>query len=206
MSLTKVGFRPKESGFDVTNGEVAGAQRKVDALQRELDQITRRVNDVNRRLLEHNAGVLSRAFALDSKNLTVEGEGASLSGDDQSSAASSSSVATSAAPTPFGSSHFYAGHSNANQPASTDNQLSALRAALDAAKKREIQLERDLKHAELEKLERETMLSMDLQAAEETIQSLSAEASRAAGLEGQVLELLDQRDIWRERLLYSSKP
>jgi chromosome segregation ATPase len=75
-----------------------------------------------------------------------------------------------------------------------ERQLTELSGALDLAKKKEASLVREVRHLQLEKDERETVLSMEVQAAEERISTLRAEANRVAGLEGQVAQLMEERE------------
>lgn len=208
--------------------QLDAANRKVDLAQKEVWKIGERVNEIRRKLLEHRASVLSYSVrSLEKKASPGESDGDS---SNITSGYSSPSRSTQMSPTPssmtsvlsspskgkFDGAHFFAGHSDAVVPrllgptppgvssqvvTELEEKLNAAEAALQEANAKRSELSREVSMLHLEKEQIETMLGMDVQAAEDTIQALEREATRMGTVDVQVKAFEEEREAWmRDRI------
>ena len=115
----------------------------------------------------------------------------------------------------FDGAHLFVGHGNnivpkrkllvsaeaaAAEIASLEEKLKAVKDSLTAAGRKQAEMARELSRVRLEKQEVETMMGMDLQAAEETITALDKEIPRLEKLDSEIRQLRAEKGIWeRER-------
>ncbi|KAG6373773.1 Up-regulated during septation-domain-containing protein [Boletus reticuloceps] len=211
LSLSRVNAAHRKVSKQ-TEEQLETAERKVATAQKELWRVSERTSEVYRKLLEHRAGVLGYSVHKMEKKFLPSLNGVSV--PDASRALtpnrnSTISSVTSAPSTPskFDGAHLFAGHVDAQipkapLPASDITTLEAnLRAAtesLNAANKKNAELARELSHLRLEKEELETMMSMELQSAEETVAALENELPRFEEIQARCDELTKQRVQWEE--------
>ncbi|THH33529.1 hypothetical protein EUX98_g696 [Antrodiella citrinella] len=203
------------------------ANRKVDTAQKEVWRISERVNEVQRKLLEHRASVLSYSVrSLEKKSAPPESDGDSsnitsgYSSPSRSTMSPTPSSMTSVLSSPlkgkFDGAHFFAGHSDAVVPrlpgsappgpspqviAELEEKLKAAEAAVLAVTAQRGELSREVSMLHLEKEQIETTLSMEVQAAEDTIQALEREAERMGSMDVQVKAFEEEREVWmRDRI------
>ncbi|THH02164.1 hypothetical protein EW026_g656 [Hermanssonia centrifuga] len=201
-----------------TSEQLDAANRKVDLTQKELWRISERANEVQKKLLEHRAGVLSRSLR------TLEGRNAQ-SGDDTTTsgystpnrssqmspitASSVTSVQTASSKGRFEGAHLFAGHADSIAPYSPrlapqtingtielEEKLQAATIALEAAMAKQAEMEQDLSMLRLEKEQVETTLGMEVQQAEDTINSMEQELANFRDLEPQLQALQEEREEW----------
>lgn len=187
LSLSKVNAAHKKVSRQ-TAEQLDAASVRVDSAQRDLSQVSSRASDVHRRLMEHRAAVLS--FSVRSLERKIAGDDSGYESSNRSTLLSPPLPASPAGR--FDGAHFFAGHADAVVP---KRHLSAdaaaaelailedrLRAAQAEAVKKESDMLRELSMVQLEKQEVETLMGMDLQAAEETIAALEKEIPRLESL------------------------
>ncbi|KAJ8087043.1 hypothetical protein PM082_005868 [Marasmius tenuissimus] len=228
VSLSKVNQSANKKISQKTDEQLEAANKRVDAAQKELWRLSERANEVHRKLVEHRAGVLSWSVKNMEKkvNPVMNGTGkgkASMNGinsgdsgyDSPMSPASTTSSLNGNGNATFDGFHFFAGHANATVPSSRDikdhasltaevssleSKLKAATASLAEATKKQGEMARELSMLRLEKEEVETMMSMDLQNAEETIAALEKELPALESLETELETLREEKTRWeRER-------
>ncbi|KAF8969381.1 hypothetical protein BDZ97DRAFT_1795338, partial [Flammula alnicola] len=109
----------------------------------------------------------------------------------------------------FDGAHLFAGHADAIVPkaklspeaaaaaiAALEDKLKTAKDALATASKKQAEMTRELSMMRLEKQEVETVMGMDLQAAEETIAALEKEIPRLEELDAEVQVLREEKDGW----------
>lgn len=214
VSLSKVNASHKNVTKQ-TEKQLENANQRVDAAQKELWSISERANDVHRRLMEHRAGVLSFSVRNMEKKMAPTPTSYDSGYDSNRStiiSPASTSVTASSSPKPrFDGAHFFAGHSDAVTPkkrlspevaaveiAALETKLKAATQSLATASKQQAELTRELSLVRLEKQEVETMTAFDLQAAEETISALEKDLPRLEGLDAEVQELLQEKEVWEQ--------
>lgn len=217
LSLSKVNASHKRVSQQTTD-QLNAANARVDSAQKEYWKVSNRVNEVNKRLMEHRAGVLS--FSVRTMEKQMSPQLADDSGYDSSNRSTLTSPAsssfTSALPSKsrFEGAHLFAGHADTIVPkrnllpeaaaaeiASLEQKLKAAKESLTAAGKKQVEMARELSLLRLEKQEVETTMSLDLQAAEETIVALEKEIPRLEELDLEVRQLREEKGIWeRERV------
>ncbi|KAG6841855.1 hypothetical protein C0991_006263 [Blastosporella zonata] len=219
VSLSKMNAATKKVSKQ-TEDQLASANGRVDTAQQELWRISERAHEVHRRLLEHRAGVLSYSVRnLEKTALQGAGNGAGEdSGYDSSNrstlmspASSSMTGVSSSTKARFDGRHLFAGHVDAVIPrrqlssdaaaaeiTSLEEKLKAATESLTAASRKQAELSRELTMMKLEKEEVETMMSLDLQSAEDTIKELQEETSMLEELDAAVQALQAEKKIWLE--------
>ncbi|KAL0580501.1 hypothetical protein V5O48_001488 [Marasmius crinis-equi] len=228
VSLSKVNQSTNKKIAQKTDEQLEAANKRVDAAQKELWRLSERANEIHRKLVEHRAGVLSWSVKnMERKvNPTVNGNEkgkAPVNGinsgdsgyDSPLSPASSLSSLNGNSVATFDGFHFFAGHASATVPSSRglkdhasltaevttlESKLKAATASLAEATKKQGEMARELSMMRLEKEEVETMMSMELQNAEETIAALEKELPALEGLEVELDTLREEKTRWeRER-------
>ncbi|KAG6813037.1 hypothetical protein H0H92_014572 [Tricholoma furcatifolium] len=212
-SLSRVNKNPKKN-----EEQLISANARVDAVQQEVWRLSERSHETYRRLLEHRAGVLSYSVRNLEKKATPLTNGAGEdSGYDSSRstlmspASSSMTGVSSSVKTRFDGPHLFAGHADAVVPrrflssdaaiaeiGSLEEKLKAATESLTAAGRKQAELTRELKMLKLEKQEVETVMSLDLQSAEETINALRIETSKLEDLDNAVRQLQEEKNAWLE--------
>lgn len=215
ISLSKVNASHKKLSKQ-TEEQLEAANRRVDAAQKELWSVSERANEVHRRLMEHRAGVLS--YSVRNMEKKIAPAASSYDSGYDSNRSTMISPNTSVTGASIGSSkprfdgaHFFAGHADAIVPkkqlspeaaaleiSSLEAKLRAATESLSAASKQQAELTRELSLVRLEKQEAETMMSLELQTAEETILALEKELPRLEGLDAEVQELLQEKEEWEQ--------
>lgn len=203
LSLSKVNAAHKKVSRQ-TAEQLDAASVRVDSAQRDLSQVSSRASDVHRRLMEHRAAVLS--FSVRSLERKIAGDDSGYESSNRSTLLSPPLPASPAGR--FDGAHFFAGHADAVVP---KRHLSAdaaaaelailedrLRAAQAEAVKKESDMLRELSMVQLEKQEVETLMGMDLQAAEETIAALEKEIPRLESLDAEIKALREERARWED--------
>ncbi|KAF8204781.1 hypothetical protein BJ912DRAFT_939289 [Pholiota molesta] len=187
--------------------QLDAANRRVDTAQRELYKVSDRASDVHRRLMEHRAAVLSFSVrTLEKKIAPPPSEDSGYDSSNRSTLLSPTMSTAGGLMSPasrFDGAHLFAGHADTVVP---KRQLSAeaaikLKSAKDAltnAGKKQAEMARELSMLQLEKQEVETMMGMDLQAAEETIAAMEKEIPRLEELDNEVKDLREKEEL-RER-------
>ena len=191
LSLSKVNASHKKVSQQTTD-QLNSANARVESAQKEYWKVSNRANEVHKKLMEHRAGVLS--FSVRSMEKKLSPQLADDSGYYDSSnqstlidPASPSSISASSK-SRFDGAHLFAGHADTIVPkrklsaeaaaaeiASLEEKLKAVEYSLSAAGKKQAEMARELSMVRLEKQEVETMMGLDLQAAEETIAALDKE-------------------------------
>jgi chromosome segregation ATPase len=211
VSLSKVNSSHKKVSQQTTD-QLKAANDRVDSAQKEHWKVSNRVNEVHKKLMEHRAGVLS--FSVRSMEKKMSSYLAEDVGSNQSTLVG---PASSSGATPskfrFDGAHLFAGHADTIVPkrklsadaaaaeiTSLEKQLKAAKDSLTAVGKKQAEMARELSMIQLEKQEVETMMGMDLQAAEETIAALEKEIPRLEDLDSEVRQLREEKGRWeRER-------
>ena len=215
LSLSKVNASNKKVSQQTTD-QLNAANARVDSAQKEYWKVSNRVNEVHKKLMEHRAGVLSFSVRTMEKKMSPHLADDSGYDSNRSTLTSPTSSFTGAIPSKsrFDGAHLFAGHADtivpkpklspesaAAQIASLDEKLKAAKDSLTAAGKKQAEMARELSMIRLEKQEVETMMGMDLQAAEETIAALEKEIPRLEELDSEVRHLREEKGSWeRERL------
>ncbi|KAJ3488781.1 hypothetical protein NLJ89_g11582 [Agrocybe chaxingu] len=212
LSLSKVNASHKKVSKQ-TSEQLDAANRRVDSAQTELWKVSDRVNEVNRRLMEHRAGVLGFQVRNMEKKMSSSTEDSSESNRStlMSPALSSMTSVSSSSKGRFDGAHLFAGHADAIVPKAKLSaeaaaaEITALEEKLKAAKdqltesgKKQAEMTRELSLMRLEKQEVETVMGMDLQAAEETIAALEKEIPRLEELNEEVQTLRKEKSAWEE--------
>lgn len=219
ISLTRVNASHKKISKQ-TDEQLEAANRRVDVAQKELWRVSERLNEVQKRLLEHRAGVLSYSVRSMEKKMApqVNGDGEDSGYDTPShrgapmspTTSSMTGMSTSSRKPRFDGAHLFAGHADAvvpkrgRSPATTgemielEEKLKAATESLTAAGKKQGEMSRELSLLRLEKEEVETMMGMDLQSAEETINALEKELPRLESLETQLNGLIEEKSGWEK--------
>ena len=214
LSLSKVNASHKKLSQQTTE-QLDAANARVDAAQKEYWKISNRVNDVYKKLMEHRAGVLSFSVRSMEKKMAPPPHLADDSGYDSSSRSTHTSPTSSSftggipSKSRFDGAHLFAGHADAIVPkvklsaeaaateiASLEEKLKAAKDSLTAAGKKQAEMARELSMMRLEKQEVETIMGMDLQAAEETIVALEKEIPRLEELDSEVRQLREEKGTW----------
>ncbi|KAG6891308.1 hypothetical protein C0992_009189 [Termitomyces sp. T32_za158] len=217
VSLSKVNASTKKVSKQ-TEEQLAAANKRVDAAQQDLFRLSERVHEVYRRLLEHRASVLSYSLRNLEKAATrgsANGVGedpeydSSIRNTLMSPSTSSMTGFSTSAKARFDGPHLFAGHAEAIVPrrkysgevaaveiTSLEEKLKAATDSLTAAGKKQAELTRELSMMKLEKAEVETMMSLDLQSAEETIQALRKEMSKLEELDAAIKQLQEEKRAW----------
>ncbi|KAG6850194.1 hypothetical protein H0H93_016623 [Arthromyces matolae] len=220
VSLSRVNAAAKKVSKQ-NEEQVAASNQRVDTVQQELWRVSERAHEVQRRLLEHRAGVLSYSLRRLEKAAQGTANGAGEdSGYDSSrrntllSPTSSMTGFSASAKSRFDGPHLFAGHSDAVVPrrqlpsdtaaaeiTALEEKLKAATESLTAASRKQVELTRELTMMKLEKEEVETMMGLDLQSAEETIQDLKNETSKLEELEFEMHQLQEEKEAWlQERM------
>lgn len=217
LSLSKVNASNKKLSQQTTD-QLNTANDRVESAQMEYWKISNRVNEVHKKLMEHRAGVLS--FSVRTMEKKMSPQLADDSGYDSSnrntltSPTSSSFTGATSPKSRFEGRHLVAGHADTIVPqsklspeataaeiSSLEEKLKVAKVSLTAAGKKQAEMARELSMIRLEKQEVETMMGMDLQAAEETISALEKEIPRLEELDSEVRQLRDEKGSWeRERV------
>jgi hypothetical protein len=214
LSLCKVNA-PHKKVSQQTTDQLNAANARVDSAQNEYWRVSSRANEVHKKLMEHRAGVLS--FSVRSMEKKLSPQLADDSGYDSSNRstligpASSSSTGAIPSKSRFDGAHLFAGHADTIVPtrklsaeaaaaemASLEEKLKTVKDSLTAAGKKQAEMARELSMVRLEKQEVETMMGMDLQAAEETIAALDKEIPRLEKLDSEVRQLREEKGIWEQ--------
>jgi hypothetical protein len=212
LSLCKVNAPHKKLSQQTTD-QLNAANTRVDSAQKEYWKVSNRANEVHKKLMEHRAGVLS--FSVRSMEKLLSPQLADNLGYDSSNRSTliGSASSTGAIPSKsrFDGAHLFAGHADTIVPkrklsaeaaaaeiASLEEKLKAVKDSLTAAGKKQAEMARELSMVRLEKQEVETMMGMDLQAAEETITALDKEIPRLEKLDSEVRQLREEKGIWEQ--------
>ncbi|KAF5358960.1 hypothetical protein D9758_004907 [Tetrapyrgos nigripes] len=226
-SLSKVNA-PHKKVSKQTEEQLETANRRVDAAQKDLWKISERSAEVYRRLVEHRAGVLSYSVRSMEKKIAPQANGTNgytngtMYGSDvdsgygstpMSPASSSSTIpgSTVSSKSRFDGAHLFAGHADSIVPtrlrspedaaaeiASLERKFKAATESLTVAGKKQAELARDLQLLRLEKEEAVTMMQMDLQTAEETIEALERELPKLEGLDEELEQLKEKQAVWEQ--------
>ncbi|KAJ3786300.1 Up-regulated during septation-domain-containing protein [Lentinula aff. detonsa] len=188
---------PRNSGSKSTssNEQLETATKRFDETQKEVWRVSQAKSNVSRRLVEHRAGVLSESVRRN---------------EDDKRGDTLNSYGTSTNPTSPASSSFsfFAGHPSSAVPNSSsilpqaaqqqitqlEEQLRAATATLSEASKKQAETSRELNLLKLEKDQIETVLGMEVQAAQEKTASLENEV--LPEIEAEVENLKRERDYW----------
>ncbi|KZT42992.1 hypothetical protein SISSUDRAFT_1125231 [Sistotremastrum suecicum HHB10207 ss-3] len=183
---------PRGTASKLSPEQVASADLKLTVTQREYWRVSARANEVQKTILGHRTAVLSNFLRrMESKHGSSPGR----ESDDLSTASSATSL--SSAKRRFEGAHLYAGHEDAFVPLgpeSTAKKLKSLTQSLQAEKKVQADLNRELAHMRLENSQLETTMTMDLQSAEEKISALEAQVERLVDLERQIESLQKEKE------------
>ncbi|KAF5392932.1 hypothetical protein D9757_001216 [Collybiopsis confluens] len=162
------------------NEQLDAANKRFDETQKEVWRIAQVKSDVSRRLVEHRAGVLS-----ESVRRIEQGSG------DAGSGPATPSLSSPASATFNG---YFAGHPSSAVPTATSILPQAAQQQITASKK-QAETTRELNHLRLEKEQLETMLGMEVQAAEDKVAALETDVPL---LEEELELLKGEREIWNE--------
>jgi len=213
LSLSKVNASHKKVSKQ-TSEQLDASNKRVESAQKELWKVSDRVNEVQKRLMEHRAGVLSFSVRnMEKKAASVTHEDSGYDSSNRSTlmspATSSMTGISSTSNSRFDGAHLFAGHADAVVPKAKlsqeaaaaeitklEEKLKTAKDQLSAASKKQAEMTRELSMIRLEKQEVETMMGMDLQAAEETIAALEKEIPRLEDLNSEVQELRREKDSW----------
>jgi chromosome segregation ATPase len=188
------------------------AERKVATAQKELWRVSERTSEVYRKLLEHRAGVLGYSVHKMEKEVLPSSNGVSELDASRAITPNRASTIGSVAsapstPSKFDGAHLFAGHAGAQIPkapfsasdiATLEANLRAATESLNAANKKNADLARELSHLRLEKEQVETMMSMELQNAEEMVAALEQELPRFEEIQARCDEMTKERAQWEE--------
>lgn len=215
LSLSRVNAAHKGVSKQTTE-QLDAANRKVETVQKELWRVSERANEIQRKLLEHRAGVLSTSLRSLEAKVSGNIDGSGYTTPQRSSEMSPTSSVTSmsaSSKSKFDGAHFFAGHADALRPVTSRKPLSAAEVAvledklreatgrLEVATKMQAETKREISHLRLEKTEVETSMSMELQAAADTISAMESELHRLEALDSQVNKLTEEREEWiKERI------
>ncbi|KAJ3772151.1 Up-regulated during septation-domain-containing protein [Lentinula raphanica] len=187
---------PRNSGSKSTanNEQLEAATKRFDETQKEVWRVSQAKSDVSKRLVEHRAGVLSESVRR-------------IEEDKRRDAPNGYGTPTSPVSSSFS---FFAGHPSSSVPNSSsllpqaaqqqisqlEEQLRAATASLSEASKKQAETSRELNLLKLEKDQVETMLGMEVQAAQDKTASLENEV--LPELETEVENLKRERDYWEK--------
>ncbi|KAJ3850940.1 Up-regulated during septation-domain-containing protein [Lentinula lateritia] len=190
---------PRNSGSKSTtsNEQLETATKRFDETQKEVWRVSQAKSDVSRRLVEHRAGVLSesvRRIEEDKRGDTSNGYGTPANPLSPASSAFS----------------FFAGHPSSAVPNSSsllpqaaqqqitqlEEQLRAATASLSEASKKQAETARELNLLKLEKDQVETILGMEVQAAQD--KTISLENEVLPKLETELENFKREKDYWEE--------
>ncbi|KAJ3755650.1 Up-regulated during septation-domain-containing protein [Lentinula raphanica] len=187
---------PRNSGSKSTanNEQLEAATKRFDETQKEVWRVAQAKSDVSKRLVEHRAGVLSESVRR-------------IEEDKRRDAPNGYGTPTSPVSSSFS---FFAGHPSSSVPNSSsllpqaaqqqisqlEEQLRAATASLSEASKKQAETSRELNLLKLEKDQVETMLGMEVQAAQDKTASLENEV--LPELETEVENLKRERDYWEK--------
>lgn len=214
MSLSKVNAAHKKVSKQ-TSEQLEAANKRVDTAQRELYKVSDRASDVHRRLMEHRAAVLSFSVrTLEKKIAPPPSEDSGYDSSNRSTLLSPTMSTAGGLMSPasrFDGAHLFAGHADTVVPkrqlsaeaamseiTALEERLKSAKVALTNAGKKQAEMARDLSMLELEKQEVETMMGMDLQAAEETIAAMEKEIPRLEELDYEVKGLRVEKEHWEK--------
>jgi hypothetical protein len=221
ISLTKVNASHKKVSKQ-SDEQLDAANRRVDAAQKELWRVSERTHEVHKKLLEHRASVLSLSVRSMEKKIAVGAGVSGAAGEDSgydssnrstlmSPSSSTTGMSASSRKARFDGAHLFAGHADAITPRrilspeaaaaeinALEQKLKAAAESLTAAGKKQAEMTRELSLMKLEKEEVETVMGMDLQSAEETINTLEKELPRLEGLDAEVQQLIQEKSEWEE--------
>ncbi|KAF9481884.1 hypothetical protein BDN70DRAFT_930562 [Pholiota conissans] len=215
LSLSKVNAAHKKVSKQ-TSEQLEAANKRVDTAQRELYKVSDRVAEVHRRLMEHRAAVLSFSVRTLEKKIAPPPSEDSGYDSNRSTLISPTMSTTQGLASPasrFDGAHLFAGHADTIVPRrqlsaeAAMSEITMLEEKLKEAKdnlanagKKQVEMARELSMLQLEKQEVETMMGMDLQAAEETIAAMEKEIPRLEELDNEVKDLRVEKEKWqRER-------
>ncbi|KIK67666.1 hypothetical protein GYMLUDRAFT_36395 [Collybiopsis luxurians FD-317 M1] len=176
------------------NEQLDAASKRFDETQKEVWRISQAKSDITRRLVEHRAGVLGESVR------RIE------QGNRDSASGYTTPNPSSPASTTF---NFFAGHPSSAVPTATsilpqaaqqqisqlEEQLRAATASLSEASKKQAETSRELSLLKLEKEQVETMLGLEIQAAQDKAASLDRELP---GLEEEIENLRREKELWEE--------
>ena len=215
LSLSKVNS-PHKKASQQTTDQLNAANDRVDSAQKDYWKVLNRIHEVQTKLMEHRAGVLSFSVRTMEKKLSPQSaDDSGYDSSNRSTLISSTSSPTGAIPlkSRFDGAHLFAGHADTIAPkykpsaktaaaekASMEENLKAAKDSLMAAGKKQAEMARELSMIRLEKQEVETIMGMDIQAAEDTISALRKEIPRLDKLDLEVRQLREEKGKWeRER-------
>lgn len=226
LSLSKVNASHKKVSKQ-TSEQLEAANKRVESAQKEIWKISDRVNEVHRRLMEHRAGVLSFSVRNMEKKMAREDSGYDSSNRStlmsptmtSNTGLSSPTTTVSSSKSRFDGAHLFAGHADSIVPkvklsseaaaaaiAALEAKLQTAKDSLAAAGKKQVEMTRELSLMKLEKQEVETMMGMDIQAAEETIAALEKEIPRLEELDSEVRQLRQEKTSWeRDRVGFETR-
>ena len=206
LSLCKVNAPHKKISQQTTD-QLNAANARVESAQKEYWKVSNRASEVHKKLMEHRAGVLS--FSVRSMEVKLSPQLADDSGYDSSNR--STLIGPASSSSRFDGAHLFAGHADTIVPkrklsaeaaaaeiASLEEKLKTVKDSLTAAGKKQAEMARELSMVRLEKQEVETVMGMDLQAAEETITALDKEIPRLEELDSEVRQLREEKGIWEQ--------
>ncbi|KAJ3923709.1 Up-regulated during septation-domain-containing protein [Lentinula edodes] len=180
-----------------SNEQLETATKRFDETQKEVWRVSQAKSDVSRRLVEHRAGVLSESVRRneeDKRGDTSNGYGTPTNPLSPASSAFS----------------FFAGHPSSAVPNSSsllpqaaqqqitqlEEQLRAATASLSEASKKQAETTRELNLLRLEKDQVETILGMEVQAAQD--KTISLENEVLPKLETELENFKREKDYWDE--------
>ncbi|KAJ3895616.1 Up-regulated during septation-domain-containing protein [Lentinula edodes] len=180
-----------------SNEQLETATKRFDETQKEVWRVSQAKSDVSRRLVEHRAGVLSESVRRneeDKRGDTSNGYGTPTNPLSPASSAFS----------------FFAGHPSSAVPNSSsllpqaaqqqitqlEEQLRAATASLSEASKKQAETTRELNLLRLEKDQVETILGMEVQAAQD--KTISLENEVLPKLETELENFRREKDYWEE--------
>jgi len=226
LSLSKVNASHKKVSKQ-TSEQLEAANKRVESAQKELWRISDRVSEVHRRLMEHRAGVLSlsvrnmekKMAPSDDSGYDSSNRSTLMSSTMSSNTAFSSPTTTVSSKSRFDGAHLFAGHADSIVPkvklsseaaaaaiSALELKLKTAKDSLAAAGKKQAEMTRELSLMKLEKQEVETMMGMDIQAAEETIAALEKEIPRLEELDSEVRQLRQEKSSWeRDRVGFETR-
>ncbi|KDR84053.1 hypothetical protein GALMADRAFT_262408 [Galerina marginata CBS 339.88] len=227
LNLSRVNASHKQVSKQ-TADQLAAANTRVDNAQTELWRVSDRLNDVHSRLMEHRAGVLSFSVRSMEKKMGATGtaEDSGYDSSNRSTLLSPATTATSVSSSMMGlgspsqarfdGAHLFAGHADTIVPKrklsaeaaaaeilALEAKLKQAKDALSSASKKQVEMTRELSMMRLEKQEVETIMDMDLQAAQDTIAALESELPKAQQLDGEMDTLRREKEAWqREKMAW----
>ena len=210
LCLCKVNA-PHKKVSQQTTDQLNAANARVESAQNEYWKVSSRANEVHKKLMEHQAGVLSFSVRSMEKKLSPDLGYDSSNRSTLFGPASFSSTGAIPSKSRFDGAHLFAGHADTIVPkrklsaeaaaaeiASLEEKLKTVKDSLTTAGKKQAEMARELSMVRLEKQEVETMMGMDLQAAEETIAALDKEIPRLERLDSEVRQLREEKGIWEQ--------